>query len=133
MSESSVPLLRRWIDSLVSHVTAAAIIGYESSIWARTPGFFPNSEEIDLLVETFDLPEGKLNRGLTFQRERFLITYHQENTIVAKNSFGALVLCRTEHCLVFGFCEGAVVFDDCFRAIENLAAEIQAAPDPDSW
>lgn len=119
------------VQSLVGHVTCGAIIGYEGSIWAQTPGFFPMQREVDQLIRTFELPEKELLKGVIFQNEHYLITNNENGTIQARNAFGSVVLCKCDVCVVIAFMEEHVDFEAGVVATETLAKWIRETPKED--
>ena len=121
-------ILRDMEQLLIGHVTGGAVIGNEASLWIQTPGFYPTQEEMNIFIDAFDMTENELSKGIIFQSDRYLVVENQNGVIVAKNIFGALVLCRCKSCVVFAYIESVRDFNEGYEAAIKLAEWIRSTP-----
>lgn len=121
--------LNKMIDSLIDHVSYGAIIGIDGSSWIETPTFHPIDLELEELVKAFEFTILELQKGLEFQNERFMVIHQKENTIIAQNQSGMLVLCKCSYCFVLSYLETGIIDENCLKATEDLAEWINNTPE----
>jgi homoserine acetyltransferase len=83
-------------------------------------------DDVGVLSGAFSSTEERLNSGLSFQHEIYHLTYLSEDTMMARNLQGSIILCRLRHCVVFSFTNDNGSFDDAMRATRQIAAQIQS-------
>lgn len=117
------------IDSLIDYVGYGAIIGVDGNSWIETPTFSPIDSELEELVKVFQFSTLELQKGLEFQNERFMVIHQDQDTIVAQNQSGMLVLCRCSYCFVLSYLETGVIDENCLKATKDLAEWINKTPE----
>lgn len=122
-------MLEQMIDKLSEKVTAGAIFDKNAGIWASTPGFCPQVEEFKHFAEVFKIPSSKINNGLAFADQIFMITQKSKNEIVGKNSSGIIALYDCNFCIVFGYVDINMSTSNCTEAVEQLAKWINETPE----
>lgn len=120
--------LNSLIDTLIDYVGYGAIIGNEGSVWIETPGFIPIQSEISQLVKVFKFTKIELDRGLLFQKQRFMIIDQSDDTIVAQNANGMLVLYKCNSCFILSYLETDEISQKCIHATVELGQKVNKLP-----
>ena len=121
--------LNKMIDSLIDYVSYGAIVGIDGSSWIETPTFHPIDSELEELVKAFEFSTLDLQKGLEFQNERFMVIHQKDDTILAQNQSGMLVLCKCPYCFILSYLETGVIDENCLKATEDLADWIKKTPE----
>lgn len=120
-------------DELIGRMTGGAILGLDGGIWASTPGFYGNSLEFSQIAAAFEPQSEARYKGLQFQNDLYVITSlsFTDNIIVAQKSSSSLVVAKCDNCLVLGYHDEQMTFDECYQAVKELAEKLRS-PETDA-
>ncbi|KAK8883008.1 profilin, required for normal timing of actin polymerization in response to thermal stress [Tritrichomonas musculus] len=118
-------------DCLIGQMTGGAIIGFDGGIWASTPGFYGNPMEFYLIAAAFQPQSDAKYKGLQFQGDLYVITSLTDDIIVAQKSSSSLIIAKCINCLVLGYHDEQMPYNECYQAVTELA-QILRNPENDS-
>lgn len=110
------------VQSLIGKVTGGAIIGEDGGIYDATPGFYGLTEEFNQFKEAFQPSSKLVFKGIVFLGETYIVTGIKENTVIAKKGTNTLIIIKCPRCLIIGFHDDQINFDDCYQAMTELAS-----------
>ncbi|XP_061999431.1 profilin-1-like [Rosa rugosa] len=102
-----------------NHLTAAAIVGQDGTVWAQS-SYFPSFDngEITAIVEELDQP-GRIDI-LIGGKQYTLIEGIDNEVIRGERGSGGVTIKRTREALVIGIYEEPVTHDMCNALVETL-------------
>ncbi|KAE8669838.1 Profilin-3 [Hibiscus syriacus] len=105
-----------------NHLTAAAIIGLDGSVWAQSsafPKFKP--EEITAILKDFDEPGSLAPTGLHLGGVKYMVIQGEPGAVVrGKKGAGGVTVKKTGQALIFGIYEEPVTPGQCNMVVERL-------------
>ncbi|KAK8479037.1 hypothetical protein V6N13_078026 [Hibiscus sabdariffa] len=104
------------------HLSAAAILGLDGSVWAQSsafPKFKP--EEIKAILKDFDEPGSLAPTGLHLGGAKYMVIQGEPGAVVrGKKGAGGVTVKKTGQALVFGIYEEPVTPGQCNMVVERL-------------
>ncbi|KAL8113776.1 profilin-like [Apium graveolens] len=104
------------------HLSAAAIIGHDGSVWAQSSSF-PNfkPEEIAGIMKDFDEPGHLAPTGLYLGGTKYMVIQGEPNAVIrGKKGSGGVTIKKTGQALVFGVYDEPVTPGQCNLIVERL-------------
>ncbi|GAB2228051.1 hypothetical protein Droror1_Dr00009881 [Drosera rotundifolia] len=105
-----------------NHLTAAAILGQDSSVWAQSsafPQFKP--EEIVAMMKDFDEPGSLAPTGLHLGGTKYMVIQGEAGAVIrGKKGSGGVTVKKTGQALVFGIYDQPVTPGQCNMIVERL-------------
>jgi len=91
-------------DQLVGsgHITKGALIGFDGSTWATSPGFTVSASEGAALVALFNNPPNAFASGITVAGNRYLGLKADQRSIYGKKGTSGVVCVKTGQCVICG-------------------------------
>ncbi|KAE8712552.1 Profilin [Hibiscus syriacus] len=104
------------------HLTAAAIIGHDGSVWAKSPKFPElKGNEIANIMKDFDEPGHLAPTGLHLGGEKYMVIQGEPGAVIrGKKGAGGATIKKTGQALVFGIYEEPVTPGQCNLVVERL-------------
>ncbi|KAK3016459.1 hypothetical protein RJ639_007708, partial [Escallonia herrerae] len=128
------------IDGQGQHLTAAAIIGEDGSVWAQSASFPQlKPEEITGIITDFAEPGHLAPTGLHIGGVKYMVIQGEPGAVIrGKKGSGGITVKKTGQALVFGIYEEPVTASQCNMVVESheLDAEwLQQQPceDTEFW
>ncbi|CAK9146152.1 unnamed protein product [Ilex paraguariensis] len=110
------------IDGQGQHLSAAAIIGEDGSVWAQSssfPQFKP--EEINGIITDFNEPGHLAPTGLYLGSLKYMVIQGEPGAVIrGKKGAGGVTIKKTGQALVFGIYEEPVTPGQCNMVVERL-------------
>ncbi|OMO66512.1 Profilin [Corchorus olitorius] len=105
-----------------NHLSSAAIIGHDGSVWAQSanfPKFKP--EEVTAIMKDFDEPGSLAPTGLHLAGAKYMVIQGEPGAVVrGKKGAGGVTVKKTGQALVFGIYEEPVTPGQCNMVVERL-------------
>ncbi|PIA64581.1 hypothetical protein AQUCO_00100215v1 [Aquilegia coerulea] len=102
------------------HLTAAAIIGHDGSIWAQSASF-PQPEEITGIMKDFDEPGFLAPTGLHLGGVKYMVIQGEPNAVIrGKKGSGGITIKKTTQALIFGMYDEPLTPGQCNMIVERL-------------
>ncbi|CAH2051202.1 unnamed protein product [Thlaspi arvense] len=109
-------------DGQGHHLTAAAIIGHDGSVWAQSanfPQFKP--QEITGIMKDFDEPGHLAPTGLFLAGLKYMVIQGEPGAVIrGKKGAGGITIKKTGQSMVFGLYEEPVTPGQCNMVVERL-------------
>ncbi|KNA07985.1 hypothetical protein SOVF_166810 [Spinacia oleracea] len=110
------------IEETGNHLTAAAILGVDGSVWAQSasfPQFKP--EEIAAIVKDFDEPGSLAPTGLFLGGIKYMVIQGEPGAVIrGKKGAGGICVKKTAQALVIGIYDEPVTPGQCNIIVEKL-------------
>ncbi|EOA32710.1 hypothetical protein CARUB_v10016013mg [Capsella rubella] len=109
-------------DGQGHHLTAAAIIGHDGSVWAQSANFpqFKPQEMTDIMKD-FDEPGHLAPTGLFLAGLKYMVIQGEPNAVIrGKKGAGGITIKKTGQSIVFGLYEEPVTPGQCNMVVERL-------------
>ncbi|KAK4427278.1 Profilin-A [Sesamum alatum] len=104
------------------HLTAAAIIGLDGSVWAQStafPAFKP--EEMKNIVRDFDEPGFLAPTGLFLGGAKYMVIQGEPGAVIrGKKGSGGITVKKTGQALIFGLYEEPMTPGQCNMVVEKM-------------
>ncbi|KAI9160028.1 hypothetical protein LWI28_004406 [Acer negundo] len=104
------------------HLTAAAIIGHDGSVWAQSasfPQFKP--EEIAAIMKDFDEPGSLAPTGLHLAGAKYMVIQGEPGAVIrGKKGPGGVTVKKTTQALIFGIYDEPMTPGQCNMVVERL-------------
>ncbi|CAK8579482.1 unnamed protein product [Lathyrus sativus] len=110
------------IESTGHHLTAAAIIGHDGSVWAQSSSFpqIKPQENTDIMKD-FDEPGHLAPTGLHLAGVKYMVIQGEPGAVIrGKKGSGGITIKKTGQALVFGVYEEPVTPGQCNMVVERL-------------
>ncbi|GMI86080.1 profilin 5 [Hibiscus trionum] len=105
-----------------NHLTSAAILGLDGTVWAQSsafPKFKP--EEIKAILKDFDEPGSLAPTGLHLGGAKYMVIQGEPGAVVrGKKGAGGVTVKKTAAALIFGIYEEPVTPGQCNMVVERL-------------
>jgi len=91
-------------DQLVGsgHIAKGALVGFDGSTWATSPGFTVSAAEGAALVAMFNNPANVFASGITAAGCRYLALKSDARSIYGKKGTSGVVCVKTGQCVIVG-------------------------------
>ncbi|KAH0865963.1 hypothetical protein HID58_083174 [Brassica napus] len=109
-------------DGQGHHLTAAAIIGHDGSVWAQSANFpqFKPQEMTDIMKD-FDEPGHLAPTGLFLAGLKYMVIQGEPGAVIrGKKGAGGITIKKTGQSMVFGLYEEPVTPGQCNMVVERL-------------
>ncbi|KAL7140207.1 hypothetical protein ABFS83_09G106200 [Erythranthe nasuta] len=105
-----------------AHLSAAAILGLDGSVWAQSSAFPQfNKEEMDNIVKDFDEPGSLAPTGLFLAGAKYMVIQGEPGAVIrGKKGSGGITVKKTAQALVFGLYEEPMTPGQCNMVVEKL-------------
>ncbi|XP_020105274.1 profilin-3 [Ananas comosus] len=104
------------------HLTAAAIVGHDGSVWAQSasfPQFKP--EEITNIMKDFDEPGSLAPTGLFLGSTKYMVIQGEPGAVIrGKKGSGGITVKKTNQALIFGIYDEPMTPGQCNMVVERL-------------
>ncbi|KAK4479588.1 hypothetical protein RD792_015106 [Penstemon davidsonii] len=105
-----------------AHLTAAAIIGQDGSVWAQSasfPQFTP--QEISNIVKDFEEPGFLAPTGMFLGGAKYMVIQGEPGAVIrGKKGSGGITIKKTAQALIFGIYEEPMTPGQCNMVVEKL-------------
>ncbi|KAK9715435.1 hypothetical protein RND81_06G164900 [Saponaria officinalis] len=110
------------IEGTGHHLTAAAILGLDGSVWAQSTTFPQlKQEEINGIIKEFDEPNTLAQTGLYMGGQKYMVIQGEPGAVIrGKKGPGGACIKKTGQALVFGIYEEPVNPGQCNLVVERL-------------
>ncbi|CAJ1937080.1 unnamed protein product [Sphenostylis stenocarpa] len=110
------------IDGTGHHLTAAAIIGHDGSVWAQSTSFPQiKSDEVSGIMKDFDEPGYLAPTGLHLSGTKYMVIQGEPGAVIrGKKGSGGITIKKTDQALVFGLYDEPVTPGQCNMVVERL-------------
>ncbi|KAG9139938.1 hypothetical protein Leryth_026942 [Lithospermum erythrorhizon] len=110
------------IEGTGSHLSSAAIVGHDGSVWAQSsnfPKFKP--QEITDIMRDFDEPGTLAPTGLHLGGVKYMVIQGDSGAVIrGKKGAGGVTVKKTGQALVFGIYDEPVTPGQCNLVVERL-------------
>ncbi|KAJ1393569.1 Profilin [Sesbania bispinosa] len=104
------------IDGTGHHLSAAAIIGHDGSVWAQSSSFPQfKGQEISDIMKDFDEPGHLAPTGLHLGGVKYMVIQGESGAVIR-----GITIKKTGQALVFGLYEEPVTPGQCNMVVERL-------------
>ncbi|XP_016465009.1 profilin-3-like [Nicotiana tabacum] len=109
-------------DGQGQHLAAAAILGYDGSVWAQSPAFPEfKPEEITNIMKDFDEPGFLAPTGLFLCGTKYMVIQGEPGAVIrGKKGSGGITIKKTNQALIFGIYEEPVTPGQCNMVVEKI-------------
>ncbi|RIA99111.1 profilin [Glomus cerebriforme] len=101
-------------------IAQAAIYGHNGSLWATSPGFSLNNEEITTLVEAFDDAEKIQANGIYANGVKYFALSHDKTNIHGKKGNDGIVAEKTTQAVIIGIYKEGTVAGQANKVVGDL-------------
>ncbi|KAJ4832757.1 Profilin-3 [Turnera subulata] len=104
------------------HLTAAAIIGHDGSVWAKSTSFPEfKADEVNGIMKDFDEPGYLAPTGLHLGGAKYMVIQGEPGAVIrGKKGAGGITIKKTGQALVFGLYDEPVTPGQCNMVVERL-------------
>ncbi|PHU00877.1 Profilin-1 [Capsicum chinense] len=110
------------IENTGGHLSSAAILGFDGSVWAQShnfPKFKP--EEITYIIKDFEEPGYLAPTGLFLAGAKYMVIQGEPGAVVrGKKGSGGITIKKTGQALIFGIYEEPVTPGQCNIVVEKI-------------
>ncbi|MCD9643571.1 delta 1-pyrroline-5-carboxylate reductase [Datura stramonium] len=105
-----------------NHLTAAAILGFDGSVWAQSPAFPKfKPEEITNIMKDFDEPGFLAPTGLFLSDAKYMVIQGEPGAVIrGKKGSGGITIKKTGQALIFGLYDEPVTPGQCNMVVEKI-------------
>ncbi|XP_010925516.1 profilin [Elaeis guineensis] len=104
------------------HLTSAAIIGHDGSVWAKSetfPEFKP--EEINNIMNDFAEPGSLAPTGLFLGSTKYMVIQGEPGSVIrGKKGSGGITVKKTNQALIFGIYDEPMTPGQCNMVVERM-------------
>nr|GLL39824.1 profilin-like [Ipomoea trifida] len=114
-----------------NHLTSAAILGLDGSVWAQSSAFPQlNPQEISAIMKDFDEPGSLAPTGLHLGGAKYMVIQGEPGAVIrGKKGPGGICIKKTSQCLLFGMYDEPMTPGQCNMVVERLEILCAAADD----
>ncbi|KAJ4834270.1 Profilin-4 [Turnera subulata] len=104
------------------HLTSAAIIGQDGSVWAQSSAFPQfKSDEVSAIMKDFDEPGSLAPTGLHLGGTKYMVIQGEPGAVIrGKKGPGGITVKKTNQALVFGIYDEPMTPGQCNMVVERL-------------
>ncbi|CAM0912807.1 unnamed protein product [Alopecurus aequalis] len=104
------------------HLTAAAIVGHDGSIWAQSPDFPQfKPQEIEGIIKDFDEPGHLAPTGLYLGGVKYMVIQGEPTVVIrGKKGTGGITIKKTGLAFIFGIYDEPMTPGQCNMIVERL-------------
>nr|GLL28388.1 profilin-like [Ipomoea trifida] len=105
-----------------NHLTSAAILGLDGSVWAQSSAFPQlNPQEISAIMKDFDEPGSLAPTGLHLGGAKYMVIQGEPGAVIrGKKGPGGICIKKTSQCLLFGMYDEPMTPGQCNMVVERL-------------
>ncbi|XP_047308491.1 profilin-1-like [Impatiens glandulifera] len=105
-----------------SHLTSAAIVGTDGSIWAQSPNFPQlNPEEVTVIENGFNELRSLVPTGFYFGGIKYMVIQEEPGTMICgENGLGGATIRKTNLTLIIGIYEEPITGGQCNMIVKRL-------------
>ncbi|XP_009137845.1 profilin-3 [Brassica rapa] len=109
-------------DGQGHHLTAAAIVGHDGSVWAQSANFPQfKAQEFTGIMKDFDEPGHLAPTGLFLAGAKYMVIQGEPGAVIrGKKGAGGITIKKTGQSCVFGIYEEPVTPGQCNMVVERL-------------
>ncbi|XP_031106413.1 profilin-3-like [Ipomoea triloba] len=106
-----------------NHLTAAAIIGHDGTVWAQSPSFpSVKMEEVTDIMKDFDEPGHLAPNGVHVAGTKYMVIQGEPGAVIrGKKGPGGLTIKKTGQALIIGVYDEPVTPSQCNMVVEKIA------------
>ncbi|KMT03224.1 hypothetical protein BVRB_8g197720 [Beta vulgaris subsp. vulgaris] len=110
------------IEETGNHLTSAAIVGLDGSVWAQSAAFPEfKKEEMDGILKEFEEPNTLAPTGLFLGGAKYMVIAGEPGAVIrGKKGPGGVCIKKTGQALVFGIYDEPVAPGQCNMVVERL-------------
>ncbi|KAJ8557720.1 hypothetical protein K7X08_004486 [Anisodus acutangulus] len=103
-------------------LAAAAILGFDGSVWAQSPAFPKyKPEEITNIMKDFEEPGFLAPTGLFLGETKYMVIQGEPGAVIrGKKGSGGITIKKTGQTLIFGIYEEPVTPGQCNMVVEKI-------------
>ncbi|KAJ1258055.1 hypothetical protein BS78_10G044900 [Paspalum vaginatum] len=104
------------------HLTSAAIVGHDGSVWAQSESFPAfKTEEITAIMKDFDEPGTLAPTGLFLGGTKYMVIQGEPGVVIrGKKGTGGVTVKKTGMCLIIGIYDEPMTPGQCNMVVERL-------------
>ncbi|OVA12467.1 Profilin [Macleaya cordata] len=109
-----------------NHLTAAAILGHDGSVWAQSDSF-PQAkpEEINGIINDFNEPGSLAPTGLYLGGAKYMVIQGEPGVVIrGKKGSGGVTIKKTTMALIIGIYDEPMTPGQCNMIVERLVNDI---------
>lgn len=94
---------QEYVDSSLlgsGHITQAAIIGLDGSLWAHSAGMAVTAPEAAAVLQAYKQPDSLYQAGLTLNGTRFILLRAEDRSIYLRKAQVGLCVVKTGQCVL---------------------------------
>lgn len=113
-----------YVDNLVgqrTHVSQAAFIGQDGSIWAKSSDLNLSPQEAVALAQAFKNPQAAFGTGFTIGEEKHMTIQADDSHIIGKKGTSGFSAYKTKMAIVFGYYKEPLNAGNCDSAVFKYA------------
>ncbi|KAI3905004.1 hypothetical protein MKW92_023570 [Papaver armeniacum] len=105
-----------------NHLTSAAILGHDGSVWAQSPTFPQlKAGEVDAIMRDFDEPGSLAPTGLHLGGVKYMVIQGEPGAVIrGKKGSGGVTIKKTSQSLIFGVYDEPVTPGQCNIVVERI-------------
>lgn len=105
-----------------NHLTSAAIIGHDGSVWAQSSSFPQfKAEEISAIMKDLDEPGSLAPTGLHLGGTKYMVIQGEPGSVVrGKKGAGGITVKKTEKAVIIGIYDEPLTPGQCNMVVERL-------------
>jgi len=107
------------------HVSRGLICGHDGTVWATSPGFNPNVNELRALIGGFTNPGALQGSGIHLEGKKHFTLRVDDQSIYGKLGQGGCAAVKTNQCVILGCYNEGIQPGQCNSAVERLGAYLR--------
>ncbi|PHT32192.1 Profilin-1 [Capsicum baccatum] len=110
------------IENTGGHLSSAAILGFDGSVWGQSHNFPKfKLEEITYIMKDFEEPGYLAPTGLFLAGEKYMVIQGEPGAVIrGKKGSGGITIKKTGQALIFGIYEEPVTPGQCNIVVEKI-------------
>ncbi|XP_050365997.1 profilin-6 [Argentina anserina] len=104
------------------HLTAAAIVGHDGSVWAKNSSFPQfKAEEVAAIMKDFDEPGSLAPTGLHLGGTKYMVIQGESGAVIrGKKGSGGITVKKTGQAMIIGIYDEPMTPGQCNMIVERL-------------
>merc|ERR1711916_43119 len=123
-TELSTMSWQEYVDSQLvgtGHVTNAAIVGLDGSLWAASAGFNVTPQDGQSLAQAFNDASGIFSNGIHCGGVKYMTIKADNRSIYGKKGAGGIACVKTNQAILIGAYDENIQPGQCATVVEKLA------------
>jgi len=108
------------------HVSKAAIIGLDGSVWAKTAGWNIEADAPAIANAMKQPADSLFGTGISFEKEKYFAIYSQDGTFYGKKGPNGLSLAKSTQCITVGWHQENINPANCRMTVEGIRDYLQS-------